>query len=1442
MGKKIGWYLQMESLTQVKVKHRVFEDAVHLTIPPGASIREIVTLAQIPEAAMPNIVVLNHGSVVGDWEYITKDADNLAICVVPQGGGRGGKGILGAVAMIAIAAFAWYATPVLFGLAAGSGVTGFAMSAVAAGITMVGSMAMNALIKPPSVDIGKISSGGGGYGGVSTASTARQGVSDLSDVVEAQTYSFGGQSNQARKYSPAVKVYGRHRLFPALVVNPFIDNAGTQATITSIYDFGLGNVQVEDMRIGASDVNIYQPTLEFHSDSLMKSTNLYSRRVAYDSLSYVLKQNDEVILSTKPNTISAAVDIYFPRGLVFLDDRGKRHISRVQLEVWWREVGNPTWNKVQESQFFGATVRQDVAINRHVEQYGTSSTSVVESEQFSEHANRTLWAITHYPQADGSIYEESTIYWGGSLVYGGPNVGLNGKYQEWTIGAQQKINDYLPTSKEYLFAVTRNRQQAGGGGGGETYWVDIEDKSPTYAGTYTQVFVGGNLVYNSYYLNNGVTGDYIKGSFKETRVESSMLTRHYYSVMVPEYTPQVTSTVAMSTVQPFTVVATVDFGKEGNYEFKVIRRSPVSQESRRADDTTLTLIKSFQAGDIFRLNKKHTMLEMRLVATDKISQVVSNLSAICTSVLPTYDGTNWLTKPTRNPAWIVYDILTGEANPSALKPEQIDLPSFYRLAQMCDEVVNTTVDGVTTAGPRYTSDFVVDYETTVYQLIESVLSVCRSTLIMTQSGKYGILIDKAQTVPRQLFTPANSWGFSGNRSYSDRPNAIRVKYVEPNMDWQMNEIVVYDDGYTKDTATKFEELSTFGITYGGNAWRYGRYMLAQGLHRSEQFTISVDVENLAVQRGDLVAVAHDVPKIGGVGARVVSVKGSQIEVDQFVQVNLTNFTVRTNSGIVRSGKIVNMVDDHTVTVDDAYGIDTDSLIVFGNVERVTQNYLVHQITPGADLTADLMLVRYVPGVYTADEGDIPPWESGLTEAIINKSDLELKNLTGTAKLVYPDRMPFSEVSLAFNVTGYKFSHVDVYLIRKGHRDLFLGMTRSTVEFKHLIDTINEPDKLGDMLFEVIPVSTRGFWGKSAQVTVHVFADTTPPEMPYGFSVNVQKEQVKMFWQPSAEEDLSHYILRYTPEVLKPNWDASQFLARTGWQTTSTTAGARTGTYMIKAVDTSGNMSPPAMQRTTVATLPDINFIEDVNDVNTGWNGKHYLTMNKGSKLQSQGKDNDVVPESYYICKEVVDLGEVYEARISSKIRGYGQHWDDFMSNWVRLSDVPRLARAQSDQWDAWVDVRTIDKITFMSAWTKLSLVDPIAGGTAKWSEWRAVQVGDFTAQLFQFRIQLRSLNNLVRPIVTDGLIEVDMPDRLDSDSDIVIPVGGSTIVFNPAFRATPALAVSIDGNDKPVVAKVTNKDRDSFDIQLIDTLTNNPVAGKIDWTAKGYGRKRSASI
>ncbi|MDP4836445.1 MAG: phage tail protein [Burkholderiales bacterium] len=1449
----------MDQLTQVKVKHRIFDDAVFLTLPPGASIQEIITLSEIPDEALPNIVVLNHGSIISDWEYVTRDSDSLAICVVPQGGRGGGKSIFGAIAMIAVAAFAWWAAPIVAG-AIGVGSSAFAVAAVGAGISMIGGMALNALIKPPMIDIGAMSSYSPLHSGGVSGSLVSQAPSEQAQAVERAAYTFGGQSNQARKYQPEIIVYGKHRLFPAVAATPFVDSIGQTSDITTVYDFGLGNRTLSDMRIGDVPADNYAPELFPHHASTMTQLVAYPGKVSYDTFNYKLLKDQEFVIRTKPNSINAVIEIYFPRGLVFYDDRGNRQQNSVQLELFYRQVGAANWIKVDQSQYYGAHVTNDVVLDHYEERYDVSvGQNVIHEEKFDKGSPRSVWAVNHFYQKPGYPvgrgYVEVAIYWDGRLVWSGDETSAElaaggTKFGEFSRGATVETNvHYSPDPNlnliEYLHRINRDYTVPGAVSGG-FFWVDIEMNKQKL----TQVAAFNKFIYNSFLNLSGVATDpengyqYLKGDFVETKVISPTDTRHFYKVKVPIMGSVPTTTVKGDTAQPFTLIARIDCNPPGEYEIKLVRRSIASIENRRADDMILTTIRSGQAGNVFNLKHDHTMMEMRLRANDKINGVVDSFSAVVTSHLPVYDGTKWDIIETRNPAWIVYDILCGEGNPSPLKLGQIDLASFMRFAAYCDEQITTNVNGVTTTGVRHTADFVVDYETTVYHLVESVLSMCRATLIMTQSGKYGILIDKEQTIPRQLFTPANSWGFSGGRSYSDRPHCLRVKYVEPNMNWQMNEVLCYDDGKDASNATEFEDLSTFGITDGASAWRYGRYMLAQGLHRSEQFTINVDVENLAVQRGDLVKVAHDVPKIGGVGARVISITGNDVKVTEGVQVTVTNYTVRLSDGTVRSGTITAQPvgTDNVFTFDNVAGINEDDLVVFGATQRVTQDYLVQEIQPGADLTATLVLVRYVPQVYTADQGVIPPWDSGLTDSIINKTDLKVVNLNGTATLIYQNRLPFSKTDLNFDVIGRGYDNSKVYLIRQGYPDLLLGNTREK-SFQQMIDTLKETDKLGAMKFQVVPYNNKGLQGQSSTVTVNVLADTTRPIKPEGFSVNVQREIVELFWQPSQEPDIDHYIIRYTPEVVTPLWNASQFLSRVGWQTTHTSAGARTGTYMIRAVDTSGNESLEGHQRTTVMTLPDINFIEIIDDHTSGWKGVNYQTAVRGGALIATGNGNDVVPESYYNYFEMADLGEIYEARISSKIKAHGEHWDDVMSKWVPLSSVPQLSRAQASQWDAWVEVRTSDSQIFMSDWATLSSITPISGGgSVKWSEWRAVQVGDFTGQLFQFRLQLRSYDKNVRPVVTDATIEIDMPDRIDYDQDIDISVAGNTINFDPAFRVVPSLAVTIDGNEHPVVAKVTNKTRTSFYVQLIDTKTSNPVIGKIDWAAKGYGRRRSTSI
>src|SRR5579875_3637410 len=73
-----------------------------------------------------------------------KAGQTLHVVVYPQGGGNGGKWAR-AILTVVVLYFAWWAAPYL----AGYGASAAAVGAWAAGISIVGMMAINALIPPP---------------------------------------------------------------------------------------------------------------------------------------------------------------------------------------------------------------------------------------------------------------------------------------------------------------------------------------------------------------------------------------------------------------------------------------------------------------------------------------------------------------------------------------------------------------------------------------------------------------------------------------------------------------------------------------------------------------------------------------------------------------------------------------------------------------------------------------------------------------------------------------------------------------------------------------------------------------------------------------------------------------------------------------------------------------------------------------------------------------------------------------------------------------------------------------------------------------------------------------------------------------------------------------------------------------------------------------------
>ena len=117
---------------------------VRFALPPGTTVWEIVEQTTLPAE---NLMVLNHGTQVSDWDYVTKDGDSIAILLVPAGGGGNGKAIIGAIAMIAINFLAPGVGGLVakgVGLAANSAFAGYAATA----FKLVAVLALSALVPP----------------------------------------------------------------------------------------------------------------------------------------------------------------------------------------------------------------------------------------------------------------------------------------------------------------------------------------------------------------------------------------------------------------------------------------------------------------------------------------------------------------------------------------------------------------------------------------------------------------------------------------------------------------------------------------------------------------------------------------------------------------------------------------------------------------------------------------------------------------------------------------------------------------------------------------------------------------------------------------------------------------------------------------------------------------------------------------------------------------------------------------------------------------------------------------------------------------------------------------------------------------------------------------------------------------------------------------------
>lgn len=1351
------------------------------------------------------------------WAY-TKVYSRDVINLTPKiGSGESGQ-IFKQFAIIAVSLVAsFYVGPYALN-AAGVAYGGAGALAVAA-ITIGATLLLNGLIPPPVPDI--------------------DGVTE--QIEKSQMYAISGQSNQMRRLGTVPKVYGVHRMFPTVAAVPYTelgvdpDTGETVQYLYAIYDFGLGSMTVADLKIGDTPlttdsftdfdyrfVDLMKPEIDADEfDERLESEFQYYRNSRdVTPLSLAIEAGGEYIqfsdVNTDGNAQEIILDFVAPAGLYGVTSQGNIATRQINLELQFALVGSSDWRSYNDMDYvdsfssIGGKEVNEFSIRLATAGQGISDYYVGHVDgNYSYNVNENLaYRMFIRPGTNKLLVLDNTHLAVGSKVFFGNS--FLGKIQSLSnlVGPNTEITLDRPTANKLTYFAYLY-----------TGHIEYQDSIPTFVAAPTdikkiKVHTSGDGV--AAMASNSTSAVY--GSFR--------------------FTPSIA----------------------GQYQIRVRRVSTVGAFSeQKADDLTWTGLTTAYKTPPIITDKRHCFMELRIKATDQLNGHVQNLSGIVSAAIKVYDSDTetWSRMVSNNPAWVFVDLLTGEVNKKPVDLARLHLPSISSWAEYCAEIP-TPPDGAEYFEPRFQCNFVLDYNTTLQGVLAQVSNAAQASINVID-GKYGVLVDRLQTVPVQIFTPRNSKDFSSTRLYGPRPHGVRVKYIDQNINWEMSDAFAYDNGYTSETATEFDDLTSFACTNHEQAWRFGRYMLAQNKLRQETISLLVDFENLVCTRGDYVQITQDVMRVGGTPARVKDVSGTIITIDDSLEIDpLINYgyVFRASSdGDIETSTLTPLTPS-TFDVDGAVPSIGD-LIIIGEVGSTVYDCIVKSISPNDDLSANLVLIEKADAIFEYEStSELPEYDPQISNT--SRPDfsppIAITDLTVAANTwkCSTTRSGYEYyVDLTWTIPGGSVYELFEIWVSDGRGYKAFDTTR-TQSYRYIVDQLRLDI---EHKFKVVAVSATG---KKLQliampeVTATPETKSTPPSDVDSLNMSITNQVLQLSWMAIDDCDVAEYTLRFSPDN-NDVWESSIPLANVTKDVNSVSVQARTGVYMIKAIDYNGNQSASvAMATTTIPNLFDLNVIETINDA-PDFDGtlQQVELLGEAVILEEQvpGTVDDVVyyPIGYYEYEGLLDLDEVYSVRLQSQIRADGLKKGELMSEWEALEDVENLNTSLHSDWNAALQYRATNEFAAMADWVSLDTVDHINYGAGTgFTDWRDIPtVGDATGRIFQFRTKLESFTPNVTPRLFDATVKADMPDRIDSFENLVShPTEAYAVTYDPVFKGpgtSPNIQISIDDGETGDYWTFDYKTLEGFAIRFYDN-GNNQVSRQFDVVAKGFGRRHTAAL
>lgn len=377
-----------------------------------------------------------------------------------------------------------------------------------------------------------------------------------------------------------------------------------------------------------------------------------------------------------------------------------------------------------------------------------------------------------------------------------------------------------------------------------------------------------------------------------------------------------------------------------------------------------------------------TVIGIRMRATGQLNGNLDNFFVDATMCVPndrTADWRDWPNLPlveSTNPADAYKWLMQGPMNYRPISNDKINHTLLSNWRNRC------TSEG-------WNISALVDYESTLFQELQNVAYVGRAEFGF-RDGQFGVVEKIARTVPKQIFTPKNSANFQSKRVYPEVVDGIKFTFESEVVDYERDEGIFLDPaknpdnngGSTSKLRGRYRGVDLWGVDNYDQGYRLVRFDYYEQFLQRELYTLDVDIEVLASQRGDLVRVQNDIINVGIGAGRIKDITGDIVTIDETIDTdNLptqTGLQFRNSQGVVLTTQATYLGDGQwdCVTVDPS--LQVGDLTIYGELGKEAIDCIIRSIVYNADMGATLTLVNSANEIYSYDGDPIPTYNPNVT--------------------------------------------------------------------------------------------------------------------------------------------------------------------------------------------------------------------------------------------------------------------------------------------------------------------------------------------------------------------------------------------------------------------------------------------------------------------------------